>query len=117
MGLFNWLGKRGEARILARSASEAYLKHKTQTPELSEAEIAQKLFMQRCSSRNLNKAEQLRFEKFLETEKEVNSLFNLCLAMVHILLNITEADGKAYQTLRKIIEEELTLMGHKIPSV
>ncbi len=114
MGLFNWFGKRGEARMLARSASEAYSKHKTQTPELSEEKIAEKLFMQRCSLKNLNKAEQIRFKEYLETGEEADSLLKLCLAMVHILLNITKADGKTYQTITKVIEEELSRSGYKV---
>lgn len=117
MGLLNWFGKRGAARALARSAHETYLKYKTNDPNLSEAEIAKTIFTQRCSLRNLNKTEQIRFKEYLETGDEVDSLLKLCLAMIHILLNITEADGIAHQTLQKIIEEELTLLGHKIPSV
>ena len=102
--------------MLARSASEAYSKNKAQNPDLSEAEISQKLFMQRCSSGNLNKADQLRFKKYLEAGETVDPQLKLCLAMVHILLNITEADGKTYQTIRKTIEEELSRSGHKISS-
>lgn len=100
--------------MLARSASETYLKNKAQNPDLSEAEIAQKLFMQRCSSKNLNKAEQIRFKEYLETGEEVDSLLKLCLAMVYIILNISEADGKAYQAIRKVIEEELSRSGYKV---
>ena len=111
MGIFKLIGKRGAARALARSAHEVYLKYKTGDPSLSEQEIAQTIFMQRCSPENLNKAEKIRFEKYLETEGKVDSLIKLCLAMVHILLNISSTDVKACRLVEKIIEEELTRAG------
>ncbi len=111
MGIFKLIGKRGAAKALARSAHEAYLRYKAQDPNLSEAEIAQTIFTKRCSPGNLNKAEKIRFKKYLETDERVDSLIKLCLAMVYILLNISEADVKAYRLVEKIIEEELTRAG------
>ncbi len=101
---------------MARSAHEAYLKHKKSDPNLTEAEIAQKIFIQRCSPGNLNKDEKVRYEKYIGTEQKVDSLFKLCLAMIYILLDVTEADTKVYGSVRKIIEKELFMSGYKIPS-
>ena len=111
MGLFKLIGKRGAAKALARSAYEAYLRYKAQDPNLSEAEIAQTIFTKRCLPLNLNKAEKMRFEKYLETDGRVDSLIKLCLAMVYILLNISASDVRAYRLVEKIIEEELTRAG------
>jgi len=111
MGIFKLIGKRGAARALARSAYEAYLRYKSKNPNLSEAEIAQTIFMQRCSPENLNKTERLRFEKYLESEEKVDSLIKLCLAMVYVLLNISRTDVRAYRQVEKIIEVELTRAG------
>jgi hypothetical protein len=116
MGLFKLMGKKGAARTLARSAHEAYLKHKKSDPDLTEAEIAQKIFIQRCSPGNLNKEEKVRYEKYTGTEQKVDSLFKLCTAMTYILLNITKADARTYDSVRKIIEQELTGTGHKVAS-
>jgi hypothetical protein len=113
MGLFKRWGKRAAAKILARSAYEAYLKHKSSAPDLTEAEIAHAIFMQRCSSRNLNKAEKVRFEKYLETEKSVDSIFKLCLAIFYIVDNISENDAAIYSMVKKVIEEELGRSGYK----
>ncbi len=115
MGLFKRWGKRGAAKTLARSAYEAYLKYKSSAPNLTEAEIAHAVFMQRCSSRNLNKAEKARFEKYLETEKSVDSILKLCLAILYIVDDISENDAAAYSTVKKVIEEELGRSGYKIP--
>ena len=111
MGIFKWIGIRGAARALAGSAHETYLKYKTGDPNLSEQEIAQTIFMQRCSPTNLSKAQKIRFEKYLETEEKVDSLIKLCLAMVYILLNISASDVKAYRLVEEIIEAELTRAG------
>lgn len=111
MGLFKRWGKRAAAKILARSAYEAYLKHKSSAPDLTEAEIAHAVFMQRCSSRNLNKAEKVRFEKY--TEKSVDSIFKLCLAIFYIVDNISENDAAIYSMVKKVIEEELGRSGYK----
>ncbi len=111
MGIFKLIGKRGAARALARSSNEAYLRYKAKDSNLSEQEIAQTIFMQRCSPKNLNKTEKLRFEKYLETEEKVDSLIKLCLAMIFILLNISRTDVKAYRQVEKIIEAELTRAG------
>ncbi len=112
MGLFKLLGKRGAAKNLAISAFEAFMKYKARNPNISEAEIAQELFMQRCSPRNLNKAEKIRFKTYLEKEEKVDSLLKLCLAMMYIILDISESDERAYQTVRKVIEKELTRSGY-----
>lgn len=116
MGLFNWWGKRGAARTLARSAYEAYLKYKSNAPNLTEAEIAHAVFMQRCSSKNLSKAEKARFEKYLETEKTVDSIFKLCLAILYIVDDISENNAGTYSTVKKVVEEELSNAGYKIRS-
>jgi hypothetical protein len=116
MGLFKLIGKKGAARTLARSAHEAYLKYIKNDSNLTEAEIAQKIFIQRCSPGNLNKEEKVRYEKYTGTEQKVDSLFKLCMAMVYILLGITKADTKAHHSVRKIIEEELFISGHKTTS-
>jgi hypothetical protein len=116
MGFLNIIWKRGAARTLARSAHEAYLKYKKSDPDLTEAEIAQKIFIQRCSPGNLNKEENLRYEKYTGTEQKVDSLFKLCLAMIYILLDVTEADARVYGLLKNIIEKELFMSGYKIPS-
>ena len=115
MGLFNWWGKREAAKTLARSAYEAYLEYKSNAPNLTEAEIAHAVFMQRCSSGNLNKEERARFGKNLETERSVDSIFKLCLAILFILGNISDNDAAAYSTVKKVIEEELGRSGYKIP--
>ena len=117
MGLFKWGGKREAAKTLARSAYKAYLKYKLSAPNLTEAEIAHAVFMQRCSSRNLNKAEKARLEKYMETEKLVDSIFKLCLAILYIIDDISENDAPAYSTVKKVIEEELGRSGYKIPPV
>ena len=114
MGFFKLLGKRGAARNLARSAFEAFVKYKARDPNVSEAEAAQAIFMQRCSPGNLNKAEKIRFKTYLEKEEKVDSLLKLCLAMMYIILDISEADVKAYQTVRKVIEKELSRSGYKM---
>ncbi len=101
---------------MARSAHEVYLKHKKSDPNLTEAEIAQKIFLQRCSPGNLNKEEKVRHEKYTGTEQKVDSLFKLCIAMTYILLDVTEADTRVYHSVKKIIEEELFGSGHKITS-
>ena len=116
MGLFKLIGKKGTAKTLARSAHEAYLKYKKSDPNLTEAEIAQKIFIQRCSPGNLNKEESVRYEKYTGTEQKVDSLFKLCLAMIYILLDVTEADARVYGSVRKIVEKELFMSGYKIPS-
>ncbi len=116
MGFFKLIGKRGAARAFARSAREAYLKYKAEDSNKSEEEIAGELFKNRCSSRNLNKAEKVRVKEYLEKEETVDSLFKLCLAMIYIILNISEADVKEYETVRKVIEAELTRLGHETPS-
>jgi len=110
------IGKRGAARTLAKSAHEAFLKYKTDNQDLSEAEIAEALFKQRCSPANLNRAEKLRFDKYLETKK-VDSLFTLCMAMIYIMLNISETDVTSYNSVKKIIEYELAVAGHKTNSI
>ena len=102
---------------MARSAHEAYLKYKKSDPNLTEAEIAQKIFIQRCSQGNLNKEENLRYEKYIATEQKVDSLFKLCMAMTYILLDVTEADVRVYGSVRKIIEKELFMSGYKIPTI
>ncbi len=117
MGLFRRIGKRGAARTLARSAHEALIKYKTDNPDLSEAEIAEELFKQRCSPGNLNKAEKVRFKKYLEEQGKADSLFNLCLAMIYIILDVSETDVKGYEIVRKVIEKELARSGHESPSV
>ncbi len=109
------MGIRGAAKTLARSAYEAYLKYKSSAPNLTDAEIVQAVFMQRCSSGNLNKAEKERFEKYLKTEKSVDSVFKLCLAILYIVDDISENDAAAYSTVKKVIEEELSRSGYKIP--
>jgi hypothetical protein len=115
MGLFKQWGKRGAAKTLARSAYEAYLKYKSSAPNLTEAEIAHAVFVQRCSPRNLNKAEKTRFEKYPGSEKPVDSIFKLCLAMLYIVDDISENDATAYSRVKKVIEEELSRLGYKIP--
>ncbi len=117
MGFFKRIGKRGAARTLAKSAHEAFIKYKKDNPDLPEAEIAEELFKQRCSPGNLNKAEKVRFNKYLEEQGKADSLFKLCLAMIYILLDVSEADVKEYEIVRKVIEEELVRSGHEIPSV
>ncbi len=115
MGLFKLWGKRGAAKTLARSAYEAYLKYKASAPDLTEAEIAHVVFMQRCSLKNLNKAEKARFEKYQETDKSVDSIFKLCLAVLYIVDDISEDDAAAYSTVKKVIEEELSRSGYRSP--
>ena len=116
MDFFKMIGKRGAARTLARSAHEAFLKYKADNPDTSEAEIAEELFNQRCSPGNLNKAEKLRFNNYHETEETVDSIYKLCFAVLYIVDDISKDDVKSYSTARKIIEEELTRSGYKIPS-
>lgn len=116
MGLFKRWGIRGAAKILARSAYEAYLKYKASAPDLTEGEIAHAVFMQRCSTKNLSKAEKARFEKYLETEKSVDSILQLCLAVLYIVDDISENDTAVYSMVNNVIEEELGRSGYKIPS-
>ncbi len=116
MGIFKMIGKKGAARALASSAHEAFIKYKTDNPGFSEAEIAEELFKQRCLPGNLNKEEKVRYDKYTGKEQKVDTLFKLCMAMIYILCDVTEDDARTYQSIRKIIEEELSGSGHNITS-
>ena len=114
MGLFTCLIKNlNVAGVIAKKAHEEYMKFKMHDTDITEAEIAQVIFMLRGSSQNYGRYERLRFNSYLEKNIDIDSLYKLCLAIVYIELNISPSDGKAFFMATEAIQNELFKYGYK----
>lgn len=115
MGLFKWLQKRGLAGMIPRNAYEQYQKVKRRDSTLSEAEIAQAIFMQRYVIGHpiLNRKEVVRLSSYLESDFEFKSLVDFCFASLDIEGHIDPLDKEMFYDTASIIVEELKNLGFK----
>lgn len=108
MGFMDWLSSKGPAGRIARGVHRQFIDLKRRHPEMSEEEIAKALFLHGYSTgKSLNKMEQIRINKYFEDDSKIASIYDLCMAIIDIELNITERDDKAFEMARKVVVNEL----------
>lgn len=115
MGLMDWLNSKGPAGKIARGVYGQFIDLKRRHQEMSEEEIAKALFLHGYSTgKSLNKMEQIRINKYFEDDSKITSIFDLCMAIIDIELNITAKDDKAFEMAKNIVISELNKLGHTI---
>ncbi len=115
MGLMGWLSSKGPAGKIARGVHGQFIDLKSRHPEMSEEDISNALFIHGYSTgKSLNKMERIRINKYFEDDSKIASIYDLCMAIIDIELNITERDFKAFEIARKIVVSELNKLGYTI---
>ena len=118
MGITKWLAKRGPAGKIAKAVFSQYQDVINRFPEQTEAQIATNLFIRGyITGTKLDKRQSSRFfpyfQQLMDGDAQIESIYELCLKIIEIEMNITPSDGEPYYLAKDIISEELRKLGYK----